>query len=210
MTIQKLFYRHDYDGPSSYIFGDVEAPVCGHCLQVQEREKATIPQTIRKRLLRRWFVEVLPFFFPFGCALWFLKIVIPLFAKSLVHHNHLWEVGLIGGICAFFGFAAWAFYNLAREKGKQLIYDAGGLPPDTYVLIERGPLGCRFTVPTEPTSVERAVNFTDDRKNVFDAERHLYIFENTAVAAKFAEMNADRTWDPNAPRRGAPSMRASC
>jgi hypothetical protein len=48
----------------------------------------------------------------------------------------------------------------------------------------------------EPTSVLRAIDFTDDRRELFDAERHLFTFENLEVSAKFAALNADRKWDP--------------
>jgi hypothetical protein len=46
----------------------------------------------------------------------------------------------------------------------------------------------------------RALNFTDDQGALFDSERHRYSFENQGVAAKFAALNADRTWNPAAPR----------
>lgn len=198
--IYKLFYRMEADSPTSYLIGALEVPVCAVCLQLQEREQKPISPEIRGRLLRRWFFEVLPFFFPFGCAVWFLKIVIPLLSKSLLHHSHLWEPLITGGLCAFFGAAAFGFFNLARMKGEQLLYDAGHIPPNTYALVEPGPLGCRFVVPAEPTSLQRAVDFTDNLAETFDAERHLYRFENTTVAAQFAEANAHHTWRPNSPQ----------
>jgi hypothetical protein len=45
-----------------------------------------------------------------------------------------------------------------------------------------------------------AVDFTDDRSELFDTERHLFTFENVEVRAKFAELNANRKWEPTSTR----------
>ena len=45
-----------------------------------------------------------------------------------------------------------------------------------------------------------AVDFTDDRSELFDVERHLFTFQNEEVTAKFAVLNANRRWNPTSSR----------
>jgi hypothetical protein len=45
-----------------------------------------------------------------------------------------------------------------------------------------------------------AVDFADDRSELFDVERHLFTFQNGEVTAKFAVLNADRRWNPTSTR----------
>lgn len=48
----------------------------------------------------------------------------------------------------------------------------------------------------EPTDVTKSFDFSDDRSEVFDATRHLYILQNPDFAAAFRTLNESQVWNP--------------
>lgn len=206
LRLTKLFWcTISDDQPSYYDVSSVEVPVCAACFQTHQHETRPIEASIKGKLLRRWALEALPFVFPLGTSLWFLTILIPLLLHELFPPRSLPAILLIAALCAFFALLASWFYRSIYDKGGQLIIDANDASIAHYAQCETGPLGCRFIVPIEPSSVMRAVDFTRDRSAAFDHERHLFTFENGVVGAKFAEANTDRKWDPTSP----PARRAA-
>jgi len=87
------------------------------------------------------------------------------------------------------------FWGLIMRQGRPLILSPGHTRP-VHVQTERGPLGSRYVVPAEPTSLMRAVDFSGDESELFEPERHRFTFRNYEVAAGFSELNAHRQWDP--------------
>ncbi|HEX2093973.1 MAG TPA: hypothetical protein VHG28_16340 [Longimicrobiaceae bacterium] len=198
LTVTKLFW-HERSGEDSgyYLTAGVDAPCCAECIRAHQRELRPVPPEARKRLLRKWLVEALPYLFPLGVNLWLLSVLGPDLIRALREPGDPAEILILGGVCGLFAGLAWMFYRLIRAPGRMLI-----LGPETtpcYVQIERGPLGSRFVVPVEPTSTLRALDFTGDRSELFERERHLFTFENAEVGSRFAELNAGREWDPASP-----------
>ncbi|HEX7242534.1 MAG TPA: hypothetical protein VF263_19750, partial [Longimicrobiaceae bacterium] len=209
LPVTRLF-RRTSDDSSRYVVASVSAPFCAACIQAHESEVRPVDRDVRRRLLRKWLVEALPYLFPLGANLWFLTIFVPKLLASLAEPGDLVETLVWGGVSAFFGLLALAFFRMAMAPGRSLIVDPADPSRGSYVQVERGPLGSRFIVPTEPTTALRALRFSDDRSEAFDAERHRFTFENAEVGAKFAELNAHREWNPDSPRaRTAAALRWS-
>jgi hypothetical protein len=201
LPVTKLFWRASTrDRPSYYVIGEVDAPFCPACIRTHERELQPIEPGVKRRLLRKWLVQALPYLFALGVNLWFVSIMAPKLLEALTEGGELWEILIWGGLCAFFGLLAMTFYRMIRDRGRRLILEPENPSQPRYVQVESGLLGSRFIVPTEPTSVLAAVDFTDDRSELFDTERHLFTFENVEVRAKFAELNANRKWEPTSTR----------
>ncbi len=172
----------------------MQAPCCEECLQAHERERTPIAEDVKKRLLRSWMIQALPFLLPLGVCLWMLAFVVPGMLRSM---GDEWIGILFGlGIAGFFATMAAAFLYLILKPGRQLIHD----PSEAYVQIEAGPLGSRFIVPAPPTVLISSVDFTGDRSEAFEGERHLFTFRNGLVASHFTHLNQDRTWNPASPR----------
>jgi hypothetical protein len=89
---------------------------------------------------------------------------------------------------------------MPHDRGRRLILEPRHPSRPCYVQVESGPLGSHFIVLTEPTSVLRSLDFTDDRSELFGAERHYFTFENREVAMMFAQSNANWKWDPTSAR----------
>lgn len=201
LRIAKLFRRtgrRDGRRQVYYVLGEVDAPFCEECIRIHERERQPIAPEVRRRLLLTWLLHSLPFVFPLGASLFFLKILIPEAREALAGEPQRAEILFTAGLIGFFVLTSLSFLFLIFRRGRTLRI----VPNDSssYVEIESGPLGSRLTVPTSPTSVSGALDFSDNRSQVFDAERHLYAFRNDGVAAEFAQLNADRTWNPASPR----------
>ena len=176
------------------ILETVEAPCCEECLQVHERERTPIGEDVKKRLLRSWMIQALPFLLPLGVCLWILGFVLPGMLRGLGGEGLALLLGL--GIAGFFAAMTAAFLYLILKPGRHLIHDSS----EGYVQIEAGPLGSRFIVAAPPTSLMGSIDFTDDCSELFEGERHRFTFRNGLVAAHFAHLNGDRTWNPAAPR----------
>lgn len=205
VPVSKLFRRTLSDStPDTYLVEGVLAPVCGECERAHLRERRPIEPEEKRKLLRLWFFEILPFLIPVAGSLFFLRVVIPVALKMLFEPHKAWEMLFMAGIVAFFLLLAISYLSMIRSRGNQLIlHGRKGLTDvglDHYVDVEKGPLGCTFIVPTAPTSVSSAIDFSDDRSELFDGERHLFRFENADVAARFSELNANRQWNPASPR----------
>lgn len=200
LRISKLFKRVSKRNGSShryFVSGQVDAPFCEECIQTHERERKPIGEDVRKKLLWGWFFQSLPYIFPLGVSLWFLGILYPKAKEALISETRPVEILVAAGLAGFFVLMAFSFLFLIRSRGRELRIE----PDDScYVQTEAGPLGSRLTVPATPTSVSGAVDFSDDRSELFDAERHLFTFRNDGVAAEFAQLNADNTWNPASPR----------
>lgn len=204
LSIHKLFVRSGgSDSPSYHVFEELQAPVCDSCLDNHNRTLPPIAGHIRNRLLGIWLLRCLPYLFPLWVCSFFIKELAPKFLKAFAQYGlqpaHYLDVGLWFAVTAFFGLLAAMFINRIIKAGEELIYNGNGSIDDRYVQIERGPLGSHFIVPIEPTPTMRSVDFTDDRSELFDSERHYYTFTNPVVAEQFAALNAHRTWNPNAP-----------
>ena len=201
LMVVKLFWRSN-DDSSYYVTQGVKTPFCAECIRTHRRELPPVDPAVRKRLLRGWLVDSLPYFFPLGVCLWLLAAMAPRLVRAAASFRlqDPWDVVIWGAVCGFFGLMALMFYGLIRDKGRSLVFEASGVGSGGYVRYERGPLGSRFTIPCEPTSVLRAVDFTDDCSQAFEGERHLFTLRNPAVAERFAELNAGRAWDPASPR----------
>lgn len=201
LPVVKLFWRTS-DDSSYYVTQAVDAPFCAGCVRAHERELQPIDPSVRQRLLRKWLVEALPYFVPLGVCLWLLAVFVPKLVPAVLvfRRDDAWEAVVWGAVSAFFGLLALMFVQMIRRSGRSLILDPAAPVRGSYVRIERGPLGSRFTIPVEPTSALRAVDFTDDRSELFEPERHLFTFQNGEVAARFVELNAGREWDPASPR----------
>ncbi len=200
LRLSKLFKRVTTQNGSShrsFVTGQVDAPFCEECIRTHERERKPIGEDVRRKLLWRWFFQSLPYIFPLGVSLWFLGILYPKAKEALTSETRMVEILVAAGLLGFFALMAISFLFMIRNGGRDLMIE-----PDEscYVQIEAGPLGSRLTVPTSPTSVSGAIDFTDDRSELFDTERHLFTFRNDGVAAEFAQLNADNTWNPASPR----------
>lgn len=196
LPVRKVFWSSGGDDRPSYHFTDgVEAPFCRGCIQQHRSEQRPIPREVRARLLRSWLVQSLPFIVPLGVNLWLVAILTPNLLEAVAAGGDPWEVGIWTAVCGFFGVMAVVFFSMIWKRGRRLtLVPADGSPH--YAQVEPGPLGSRFIVSAEPTSVFRALDFTDDRSKLFEPERHRFTFRNHGVAARFSELNADREWDP--------------
>jgi hypothetical protein len=206
LPVTRLFWRAPHESPGYYLTGGVEVPFCAPCIQAHRAETRPVPAEVRRRLLRAWLVKALPYLLPLGVNLWLVSVLAPNLLRALRPGGDRLEVLVWGAATAFFALLALAFFRMIRTAGSALIADPADRSAGSYVQVERGPLGCRFIVPGEPSSVLRAVTFTDDRSELFDAERHMFTFENREVADQFAELNAERRWDPRS--GGARAARA--
>ena len=198
LPIPKLFYCENGDNPGYYYATAVVAPACPGCVQAHERELRPIDPEAKRRLLRGWAIAALPYVVPMGVILWMLTLFVPNLLEALREGTEPVEMAVWGAVCAFFGLLGLMFWGLVMKPGRQMILTPAHTP--TYVKVERGPLGGRFVAPTEPTSLMRSVDFTDDISELFEPERHRFAFRNYEVAARFGELNADREWDPASTR----------
>lgn len=198
LPVVKRFWRTSDDSSYPVTLG-VAAPFCAECIRAHQRELPPVDPAVRRRLLRGWLVAALPYFVPLGVCLWLLATLAPRLVRALAafRADDPWEAVVWGAVCGLFGVMALAFVATIRRLGRTLTVEParGG-----YVRYERGPLGSVFTLPAEPTSALEALDFTDDCSEAFEGERHLFTFRNGEVAARFAELNAGRSWDPASPR----------
>lgn len=191
LPLTRLFWRDDDGGPG-HVAALVHAPFCPSCIEVHRREVPPLDPEVRKRLLRKWAVASLPYVFPLGVIAWLLTVLVP----NVFRADEPLEALVWAAPVALFAGFGWMFFRLIRNQGRALVAGPGG----GYVHVYPGPLGSRFLVPAEPTSVTRALDFSDDESEMFDAERHRFTFQNNAVASSFAELNAARQWKPGGPR----------
>ncbi len=199
LAINKLFYCDNGDNPGYFYASGVAAPACPACIRAHESEQRPIAPEMRSKLLRKWALESLPFVFPLGVNLWFLTIFVPKLLEAVREGTDPAEMAIWGGVSALFGLLALMFWRMIMQKGRPLIL----APADTYarwVRVEKGPLGSRLVAVTDPTPVMRSVDFTADISEMFEPERHRFSFRNFEVADRFAELNADREWDPASTR----------
>jgi hypothetical protein len=198
LPISKLFYHRNGDNPGYFYASAVVAPACSACVRAHERELRPIAPEVRSRLLRGWALAALPYVVPVGVILWTLTIFGPNLVEAVLEGTEPVEMAVWAAVCAFFGLLGFLFWGRVMKPGRQMILT----PVDTpaYVQVERGPLGSRFIVPMDPTSLMRSVDFTDDISQLFEPERHRFSFRNYEVAARFDELNAHREWDPASTR----------
>ena len=193
VALTKLFF-HDGDRRSYYFADGVAAPACAGCAGVHQRELLPIAPEVKRRLLRSWAVAALPFVVPVAVITWMLTLFVPNLLEAL-REGEPAEVAIWGAVCGFFGVMGLVFWGLIMRQGRPLILSPGHTRP-VHVQTERGPLGSRYVVPAEPTSLMRAVDFSGDESELFEPERHRFTFRNYEVAAGFSELNAHRQWDP--------------
>ncbi len=211
LRVTKLFRRTGDDGPNHYEPAEVRAPACDGCIRRHRAERTPIDRAVRRRLLWKWALEASPYVVPLGVCLFFMTVVVPRLFRSVDWAGASWDVLIGVGVAGFFAFLTWTFVRLIRSRGALLIAEPGQPSHELAVQVERGPLGCRFVLPAEPTSVSGALDFSDDRSDAFDPERHLFRFRNRQVAESFEALNAGRAWDPASPRaiRGAMLRKAA-
>lgn len=199
LRVAKLFWHDGGEDGSSYHFtGAVDAPACAGCVRTHERELRPIDPEVKRRLLRGWMIEALPFLFPLAVCTWFVFMMGPKLLEALAEGEPV-EIAVWGAVCAFFGLLALMFLRLVMKGGRPMVHAPRGSAPQ-YAQVERGPLGSTFIAGADPTSVTRALDFTDDVSALFDGERHRFTFRNRDVAAGFMELNAHREWDPASTR----------
>ena len=198
LPIPKLFYHQNSDNPGYFYASAVVAPACSGCVRAHERELRPIAPELKSRLLRGWAVAALPYVVPIGVILWMLGIFGPNLVGAVLEGTDPVEMAVWGAVCAFFGLLGLMFWGLVMKPGRQMVLTPAVMP--TYAQVERGPLGSRYVAPTEPTSLMRSVDFTDDISEMFEPERHRFSFRNYEVAARFEELNAHREWNPASPR----------
>ncbi|HEV2735981.1 MAG TPA: hypothetical protein VGV85_14135 [Longimicrobiaceae bacterium] len=198
IPITKLYYHHGHDNPSYYFTAGVAAPACGGCVQAHQRELSPIAPEAKRRLLRGWALAALPYVVPMGVIFWLLTRFVPLLAEAVREGTEPIEMAVWGAVCAFFGLLGFMFWGRVMKPGRKMIVTPADTP--AYVKVERGPLGGWFIAPTDPTSLMRSVDFTDDISELFEPERHRFTFRNYEVAARFGELNAHREWNPASPR----------
>lgn len=199
LPVRKLFWHDGGENGGSYHYvATVAAPACAGCIGAHERELRPIPAEVKRRLLRGWLVAALPFAVPLAVCTWLLAVLGPNLLEALAERDPA-SAAVWGAACGFFALLWLMFLRLVMQGGWPMILAPGGSAP-AYAQAERGPLGSRFVVPAEPTSLTRALDFTDDVSRLFEGERHRFSFRNREVAAGFAELNAHREWDPASPR----------
>jgi hypothetical protein len=197
IAVTKLYWRDNGDSPSTPVLARVDAPACAGCIRAHQGELRPIPPEVKRRLLRNWLVAALPYIVPLGINLWILTMLGPNLLEALAEGDRA-ETVVWGAVCALFGLLALMFLWLIRRAGRPLVHLGGYASP--HVRVERGPLGSLYVDTAEPTSVQRAMDFSDDESEMFEPERHRFTFRNRQVAAEFAELNADRDWDPASTR----------
>jgi hypothetical protein len=202
VPVMHLYWRTFSDSPSYHEVDGVHAPFCSSCLQAHAREARPIPQDVKSKLLLSWFIQALPYLFPLGVSLFFVKVTVPILLRTLGQKAEWWETLLTAALVLFFVGLTMMFVNLIRAKGGMLIHHAGG-GDGNNVQVETGPLGCCFVYGTEPTSIQQAIHFSDDLSELFEPRRHQYTIENDQAARAFAELNAHRKWDPKSVRAKA-------
>jgi hypothetical protein len=205
LGISKLHYRSgSWTGanPGRYLVLRVEAPFCARCLEDHSREARPIPAETRRRLLYGWAWRTLPYALPLAVISWFLVAVsVPELVEALAPGADPVDRLIWGGVTAFFALLAVVFLWMALGVGHLLHTPMPATANNQcYALDERGPLGSRLVVPTDPTAVTRAVDFEGDESRPFEGERHRFSFANHDFAAQFAALNADQLWDPSGER----------
>lgn len=204
VDLYKIFFRAEYEGPSRHVLSRVRVPVCSACRAQHLQEQSAIPGAIRNRLYGQWALKALPYIFPLGVCLWFVRELTPKFLRELAEKG--WQPAHFAGtaiwmaIVGFFALMALMFARMIINGGEFLLHEGEPGTSDQYCLVEHGPLWSLFIVPVVPTGVQRAMQFTDDRSEIFDGERHNYWFQNPIIGQQFAALNASRRWNPRAPR----------
>jgi hypothetical protein len=134
LPVTKLFWRTSTtDRPLYYVIGEVHAPFCPACIQTHKRELQPIEPGVKRRLLRKWLVQALPYLFPLGVNLWFISIMVPKLLQVLTEGGELWEILIWGGLCGFFGLLAVTFYRMIRNGGRRLILEPENPSRPRYV-----------------------------------------------------------------------------
>lgn len=198
VALTKLFFRSSGDGPGRHFADGVAAPACRECAALHEREVVPIGAEVKRRLLRSWALAALPFVVPVAVITWMLGIFVPNLLEALRGGEPV-EVAVWAAVCGFFGLLGLMFWGLIMRNGRPMVLAPGTRGP-VHARVERGPLWSTFIVPAEPTAVARAVDFGEDVSEMFEPERHRFTFRNYEVAARFAELNAGREWDPGSRR----------
>lgn len=199
LRVAKLFWHDGGEEGSSYHYtAAVDAPACSGCVRAHEGELRPIPREVKRRLLRSWLVASLPYFVPLAVCAWLLAVMAPELLEALAGGEPA-EVAIWGAVCGFFAIMALVFFRMIMRGGRPLVLAPNGTSA-RYAHVERGPLGSRYVVPAEPTSLTGAFDFSDDESALFEPERHRFTFRNGDVAAEFAELNAHRDWDPASTR----------
>lgn len=193
VALTKLFFHDDHK--RSYFYADgVAAPACAGCAAEHQRELRPIDPEVKRRLLRGWAVATLPYIVPVAVISWMLTLFVPELLEALREAEPA-EVAIWGAVCGFFALMWLVFVGLILKGGRPMVLSPGyGRPVPARV--ERGPLGSRYIAPMEPTSLMRAMDFSEDESELFEPERHRFTFRNYEVAAGFSELNAHRQWDP--------------
>lgn len=203
LHLQKMFRRASSrsDLPTSYHFGALNVPFCGPCLAQHERELTPIDPAVTRRLLTRYAFRALIYVGPIGAILYVLSG----FGGGLlqvVRKDGLfdWGVALLGGAVLFLGFVLKTLVDQVRDARSLLMGGTWVDPNETYVRLVPTPMGGHYIIAGEPTRILASVDFTDDRSELFDGERHLFRFTDPVFGAQCAALNAERIWDGSAPK----------
>ena len=202
LHLQKMFRRASSrsDLPSSYHFGALNVPFCGPCLAQHERELTPIDPAVTRGLLIRYAFRVLIYVGPIGVMLYVLSGV----GRRLLQVGWEgglfdWGVALLGGAVLFLGFVLKTLVDRVRGARSLLMGGTWVDPNETYVRLVPTPVGGHYIIAGEPTRILASVDFSDDRSELFDGERHLFRFSDPVFGAQCAALNAERIWDGTAP-----------
>lgn len=203
VPLEKMFRRTRYRRPSTYAFARLRVPLCRDCLGAHERARRPLDPAARRAMQRQWLVRVLPYAIPIGVQLFMIGQFAPQALAELpglVATPPRWDAVIwLGAAALFVAFLA-MFLWLAVRAGRPLTTGVWTEPDATHVQTTPGPLGSTYVVAGPPTPTLAAVDFTDERVELFAPDHRAFTFASAAVASQFAALNAARAWDPASPR----------
>jgi hypothetical protein len=200
LRLEKMFRRTYTDAPNTYLFAALDIPFCDACRDQHARELPPVDPAVLRKLRWAFVGRCLPYVIPIVVLVWIIpKFVAPV-VRSFRSDGLDWGTLLGLGILAFLGLCLFGFARMVLAARQSLIAPYAGDPNDTYVRMVPILIGGSAVIPGPPTSVLAAANFTDDRGELFDGERHVFTFGDPVFASQFAALNADRLWSGASPR----------
>jgi hypothetical protein len=203
VRLEKMFRRVADESPDTIVFAHVDVPLCRACLDAHARAHVPIDPAVLRRLRRRWAGKALLYALPAAMLVWLLAHLAPLMvrsARALAADPRQWGALVAVGGVLFVLMCLGGIVYAALGEGRPLVAPYDGDHTDAYVETVPAALGGLYVVPGRPTPTLAAVNFLDEEGPLFAPTHRTFTFANADVAARFAEVNAERLWDPASPR----------
>jgi hypothetical protein len=201
LPLEKLFRRHRRRRGNSYHFEAVDVPFCDGCRARHAAELPPPDPAVHRTLRWQFVVRVLPYVIPLAVIAYLFTVALLPMAAGVAGQPARAADGtpnyaLLGalGIFAFFAACLAWFLVLVNRARRNLVWGTWTGVSETHVRRELLLFGRNAAIAGPPTSVLAAVDFSDDRAELFEPERHTFTFRDATFAEQFRSLNADRVW----------------